>query len=255
VVEDFLAVATDELAAFERGVHRNVQTNEVGRAAVLASGFAHIAGVHGLPIDQLEIGSSAGLLSHWDRFHYDTGDSRLGPVDSAVAFGPRWWSGRTPTLRPVEVIHRRASDIGPIDVLADEGRLTAMSFVWPDQRQRFDRLRAAIDIAAADPLTVEQADAGVWLSRELGDAPRPGRTTVVFHSIVWQYLPTATRDAVRASIRDAGARATAASPLAWLRMEPATRAHADLRLTTYPGGVEQVLALVGYHGADVRWTA
>ena len=75
----------------------------------------------------------------------------------------------------------------------------------------------------------------------------------MFHSIVWQYLPRPTRHAVRAALRLAGERAASSVPLCWLRMEPATPVHADLRATTWPGGEELVLAHVGYHGADVRW--
>ena len=47
VVDDFLAVVADHLDEFHAGMRRNVQTNEVGRAAVLASGFATIAHRHG----------------------------------------------------------------------------------------------------------------------------------------------------------------------------------------------------------------
>ena len=91
-------------------------------------------------------------------------------------------------------------------------------------------------IARAHPLVVDTADAGDWLAERLAvDAPE-GVATVVFHSIVWQYLPAATKDAVRAALHDAGARADGDRPLHWLRMEPATREHADLRLTTWGRG-------------------
>ena len=75
----------------------------------------------------------------------------------------------------------------------------------------------------------------------------------MFHTIVWQYLTKDDRDALRAHLHDAGQRATAAAPLAWLRMEPAG-AVADLRLTVWPGGQEEVLATAGYHGTDITPT-
>ena len=77
---------------------------------------------------------------------------------------------------------------------------------------------------------------------------------MVVHSIVWQYVSKETRDRMRAALRRAGARATAAAPVAWLRMEPAGPL-ADLRLSWWPGDAEEVLGHGGYHGRPVRWGA
>lgn len=255
---DFLDIAAAHRDEFVAGLQRNVQTNEVGRAPVLASGLAWIAARHRLPIDQLEIGSSAGLLSRWDHYAYDTGraNGTLGDPASAVRFGPQWWTTAAPDLsvRPT-VVRRRACDISPIDISSESGRATMLSFVWPDQIDRIDRMRAAFSVAATVALHVDAGDAGEWLTTQLAGGPATGAVTVVFHSIVWQYLPTGTRDAVRQALATAGAVATASNPLCWLRMEPVTREHADLRLTTWPGGDEIHLADVGYHGADIRWFA
>ena len=155
----FLDTAAADVAAFVAGLRRNVQTNEVGRAAVLASGFNWIAARTGLPIDQLEVGSSAGLLSRWDRFAYDTGVSRCGDQTSAVRFGPEWWLG-DPAHRPdlaagATVVRRRASDISPIDVDTADGRTTMASFVWPDQLERIHRLRAAMSVATSVALHLD----------------------------------------------------------------------------------------------------
>ena len=111
-------------------------------------------------------------------------------------------------------------------------------------------LADALEIAARHPPTVDRADAGEWLAARLPEA-QPGVGTIVHHSIVWQYLGQPTRDALRAAIRTAGDAATADAPLAWMRMEPAGRV-TDLRITTWPGGRQQVLAHGGYHGQGVR---
>ena len=208
----------------------------------------------GLPLDIYEIGSSAGLLSRWDRYHYATGHSQLGDPTSTLRFDAAWWTHPAPPLRgEIRIAQRRGSDIAPIDPSTPQGRLTMMSFVWPDHLERLARLKAALDIAARFPVTIDQADAGDWLTHHLASAPRAGVATVVFHSIVWQYLPRPTRDRVRGALYAAAARAHQGAPLFWLRMEPATAAFADVRLTTWPGGSEEVLAEVGYHGADIRW--
>ncbi len=252
----FLEIVQRERETFARGLRRNVQTNEVGRAAVLASGFALIARRHRPELDVLEIGSSAGLLSRWDRYFYDTGRSRLGDATSPLQFDASWWTDRVPQLgSDIDVVRRRASDVSPIDVSTHDGRLMMLSFVWPDQSERVERLRAALEVAQQYPLTVESADAGQWLADQFESGLHPDRATVVFHSIVWQYLSEATRTTLRDALFSAGGRATADTPLLWMRMEPATAAFADLRLTTWPGGLEEVLAEVGYHGAGVRWLA
>jgi hypothetical protein len=66
-----------------------------------------------------------------------------------------------------------------------------------------------------------------------------------------QYVDPAERDRVAAVLEKAGARASAAAPLARLALEPGGEL-ADLRLTVWPGGEERLLAQAGYHGEPVR---
>jgi hypothetical protein len=92
-----------------------------------------------------------------------------------------------------------------------------------------------------------------WARGQLADPPS-GCATVVFHSIVEEYLGGAVRRDLHAAIAEAGARATARTPLAWLRLEPVTalREHA-VTLTTWPGGRARELARCGAHGDGVVW--
>jgi len=218
--------------------------------------LSHVALATGLPLRTMEIGASAGLLSRLPWYHVDTGTARCGPPFAPVAFGPEWCAHPPAALvGQLAVDTQSACDISPIDPTTVEGRLRIQSFVWPDQLERMVRLRAALAVAAEHPLRVDAADAGTWLHQQLAGPLPSGVATVVFHSIVWQYLPPATRDAVRAALAGAGSTATASAPLAWVRMEPATATHADVRLTQWPGGQETMLAEVGYHGHDLRWLA
>ena len=84
---------------------------------------------------------------------------------------------------------RRGCDRDPIDATADGAALTLLSYVWPGQDARFDTLRAALDIAAAFPVTVDRADAVEWVPAQLAE-PHAGLATVVMHSVFWQYLST-----------------------------------------------------------------
>ncbi len=109
---------------------------------------------------------------------------------------------------------------------------------------------AALDAAAAVPAPVDRVPAAAWIAERLAE-PGDGVATVVFHSIVMQYLSDEERAAFEATVEEAGRAATEAAPLAWLRMEAAGN-HADVRLTTWPGGEERHLARAGYHGTPVE---
>jgi len=90
--------------------------------------------------------------------------------------------------------------------------------LWPDQAERLERLRGALEVARRVPATVERADAAAWLEERLAD-PLSGAATVVFHSIVFFYLDAASRARVRGLMAEAGERATPGAPVAWLFLE------------------------------------
>jgi len=247
----FLAAVAVHRPEVETAMTRGVQTNEVGRAAVLAPGFALVARRAHRPLRLLEVGSSAGLLLRWDRYRYVAGGAELGDPASPLVFDDVWVDPPPDLSGPVTVAERRGCDVAPIDAVSEDGRLTLLSFVWPDQAARFRRLRTALDLARSAPVTIDRADAGAWVEEQLAES-RAGVATVVFHSIVLQYLPVESRHRMRDALHAAGTQATDAAPLAWLRMEPAGES-ADLRLTWWPGGGEEVLATAGYHGGAIRW--
>lgn len=101
---------------------------------------------------------------------------------------------------------------------------------------------------------MERADAVAFLARRLDDRI-PGSVFVLFHSIMWQYMPAQAQADVAALLAGAGSSATSSTPIAWLRMEPDdTRdPHAMLTLTTWPGGSTRKLARCDYHGRWIEW--
>jgi hypothetical protein len=232
-------------------MERSVQTNEVGRSAALVGGFLLVARETGLPLRIREIGSSAGLNLRWDRYRYEAGDAAWGDPRSPVRFAGVFEDPPPPLDVEARVADRRGCDRAPIDPASEDGRLTLLSYTWPDQRARFELLRAALDVAREAPAAIDRADAVDWLRAQLAE-PHPGAATVVFHSIVMQYLSEDAREAVRAAIEEAGSRASADAPLAWLRMEPHAE-YAHVQLTLWPAGEERLLAEAGYHGRPVRW--
>lgn len=247
----FRALLAERRADLRVLLEHGVQTNEVGRAAALAPGFLTVARETGLPLRILEMGTSAGLNLRWDRFRYETAENAWGDAASPVVLRDAWETPVPPFATAATVAERAGCDPSPVDPTTDEGRLTLMSYVWPDQRERFALLSGAIEVARRVPADVERASAVDWLPRRLA-AARPGVVTVVFHSIAIAYLDRPAREQALGAIADAGARATGDAPVAWLRMEPGGE-QAEVRLTVWPGGDERLVATTGFHGRGVRW--
>ncbi|MCW2776933.1 MAG: hypothetical protein JWN17_658 [Frankiales bacterium] len=235
-------------------VRRPVQTNEVGRSAVLLGGLALLSG-DGLPVRLLEVGASAGLNLLADRFALRVDGVVRGSADSPVLLEEPW-QGDLPPEVPVDVVERRGCDPQPLDPRTTQGRLTLTSYVWADQRARLERLRGALALAEQTAFEVDPLPGSAFLARELA-APRPGVCTVVWHSVVWQYLSVQERTAVDDVVASAGTRATAEAPLARLTLEPERVGDAEFRFRvtaqTWPGGDSRVLADAEGHGPPVVW--
>jgi hypothetical protein len=237
---------------------RPPQTNEVARSAALASGMLTIARETRLPLRLREIGSSGGLNLRPDAYWYEQDGNGWGTATSPVRFVDLWPDGAPPFVPGATIIDRRGCDRDPIDASADGGALTLLSYIWPDPESRFTRARAAIEIARGMPVAIDRADAVDWLGAQLAE-PARGSATVVFHSIVWQYLGDEAQAGIRAALDAAGRRATPDAPLAWLRLEPhpETYAPAQLHLTLWDGRVAEpaprLLATTGFHGGAITW--
>jgi hypothetical protein len=246
-----LDAQADRVTAFMR---HEPQTNEVRRSAVLLPGFLTIAAEIGLPLRLLELGASAGLNQLWDRRHYRLGGvGEWGPTDAAVTIDAAWRGPPPPLGAPVAISSRAACDRAPVDLADPAARRRLKAFVWPDQIDRLARLDAAITETLAADVKVERADAVAFTRRH--GAPAAGVATVVFHSVFFQYMPPASQATLIEALAGFGETAIAAAPLAWLRMEPSAAINGimELRLTSWPGGEERLLATAHPHGAWVEW--
>ena len=221
----------------------------------MIGGFLTVARESGLPLRVREIGASAGLNLHFDRYRYEQGDAAFGPQDSPVRFRDHWLQGVPPFDAPLRVDSRRGCDLEPIDPTTEEGRIELLGFIFPDQLPRYELLREALEVARGFPAEVDREGIDTWIARELSDLPE-GRATVVFHSLVWIYLTEEVRAAAREAIDSAAAAATETAPFSWLRYElgPDLKA-CELRLTSWPGGEERLLGTGDVHLAPVTWLA
>ncbi|MET4633220.1 DUF2332 domain-containing protein [Kaistia defluvii] len=229
------------------------QTNEVARSSVLIGSALLLASEFGLPLDWHEIGASMGLNLGFDRYRYEFGSDRWGAADSPVLIHSEWRGVNPDTTAPVELRSRAGCDLNPLDPGLPADRERLLAYVWADQTERLARASAALDVAAAAPWRVEKADAAAWVARHFSAPPRPGAARVLAHTIVWQYLPETTRQAIMQTMQDAGERATPEAPVAWLRMEADGRDTAGVRLRVWPGGTDLEIARADFHGRFVEW--
>lgn len=255
----FIATVEASQEELVAALGRSVQTNEVARSAALLPGYLALSRTTGLPLRVIEIGTSAGLNLRWDLYRYEggAGGSAWGDPTSAVRFADRYVEPLPDLDVPASVVERRGCDANPLDPSTPDDRLTLRSFVWPDQVERLGHLDAALRLAAAVPVPLDRtATPQTWID-ELLSVPVDGVATVVVHSIVWQYLPGEARRHIRRSLESAGTAASRTAPLAWLRMEPGAdpTKSAEVRLTSWPGGSDELLARAGYHGHPVRMHA
>jgi hypothetical protein len=256
----FRDLCATEPDAVREWLDRPPQTNEVGRAAALLAGLLEVARRRGRaqPVRLVEIGSSGGLNLLADRFAYvdDTGRVHGDPTSPVRLDGA--WTGPGPWTHDVpwpEVVERVGSDVRPVEVSTTAGRLALTAYVWPDMPARLERLRGALRLAGETPVEVRRRTAReVVEGVELVD----GTVTVLWHSVMWQYLDPTEQDAVRARVEALGAAATEHTGFAHVVLEPRRRTPEEdhafwLVVRAWPGGDERYVARSRGHGVPVDW--
>ncbi|SFR76389.1 hypothetical protein SAMN05428970_2059 [Agromyces sp. CF514] len=178
------------------------QTNEAARCALHLPALATIPG----PIALIEVGASAGLCLYPDRYSYRyTEHRRLDPVDgpSPVVLDCVVRGGTpapVPSRMP-EVVWRAGIDLNPLDVRSEADVAWLDALIWPEHDERRARLRAAADIAAADPPRLVAGDLNERLAALAATAPVDA-TLVVFHTAVLMYLDDDGRERFARQVRE-----------------------------------------------------
>ena len=244
---------------------RHVQTNEVGRCALLLPAFALIGA--DAPLAHLDVGASAGLNLLLPSFsvRYDGGEP-IGPRDATVGLSCDT-RGDPPlaldSLRLPDITGRCGIDARPIDVTDPAEARWLEACCWPDQADRFRRLRAAIELAQHDPPELLAGDAVESVGPAIERMATRGHPVV---TTTWalNYLGADRR----ARFVDELDRLGAATDLSWVFAEspaltPELPHSQDLRddhltelsLVTWRGGVKTVrsLAETHPHGYWIHW--
>lgn len=230
------------------------QTNEVARSAVILGGMLHVANITKFPLEIYEIGASAGLNLSFDAYRYDLGSGLAwGPTKAPLTVTSEWRGQAPPLDAPLKVLSRQGCDLHPINATNADDRKRLMSYIWADQPHRLQRTEAALDFAAAQHLVVDKADAVDWVATKLAAPQAAGTTRVLFHTIVWDYVPAASKARIDGLLNKAAAAATSQRPFARLTVEnDGTPGSAHVWLSLWPGKTV-TLGRADYHGRWADW--
>ena len=250
----FRRLVAEQREPVREWLDRAPQTNEVGRATALYGALLQLP--WDLPVRLFEVGTSAGLNLRADRFGYvDDAGTEFGDPDSPVRLRPAWTGRRLRAEVRPRVVERAGCDLHPVDPTTTEGRTVLTAYVWPDQEARHERLRSALALAARVPAEVRRETAAAFVRRL---EPAEGATTVLWHSVMWQYLSPEEQGEVTRRIEQLGSLATQQRPFVHVRAEPSRRApgapHEFLvRMRAWPGGDDLLLGSTAAHGLPTVW--
>ena len=229
------------------------QTNEPARAAYIMAGLMVAVARYPMPIDLLEIGSSAGLVLNLNRYRYELGGVEAGEPTSPLLLAPQW-NGAAPPESTVTLIAQRGVDRNPIYLSSPEAAEKLIAYIWPDQPERIERAEQAIALARAFPPPIIAGEAADWIEVQLAAPQAEGVMRIVFHTITLQYLPDDQKQRFHAAIAAAAEHATEERPFGWLSYEfDEPRKAFELRLKLWPSGEDIHLADGHPHGVSVDW--
>lgn len=105
--------------------------------------------------------------------------------------------GRAPFQKPCrafstlpQIVWRAGLDLNPLNAGNPDEAAWLEKLIWPEQEERRNRLRLALDIVAEEKPTIVQGDLlGPEFEALCGQAPQDA-TLVVFHTAVLAYVPS-----------------------------------------------------------------
>ena len=180
---------------------RLVQTNVVRRTTCLLPIFALIAREAGnLPLSLIEIGTSAGLNLHWDRYHhryeYPSGQHMEWGDESAPLHLSTQVRGTVPlpTLsKDLRIGWRTGIDLSPIDVTDADAMRWLRALVFPEHLDRHREIEAAARITREHPVPIVAGDALAHLPALLSQAPADSRICLYASMVLNQFTPEARK--------------------------------------------------------------
>lgn len=194
------------------------QTNEVLRGAQLLPAFGWVQATTRRPLGLIEIGPSAGLLLHADRYDY-----RYEFPDGTVLEGGEASADGVPALhcpihgactpgqlapfvtKPLRVSSRVGLDLNPLSPTDPDACAWLRALVWPEHHERRARLEAALEHAARRPVRLRKGDA-VRILADAVDSVADNAIPCVFVSNSLPHWSPEGREELVRLVRELGAR-------------------------------------------------
>jgi len=236
---------------------RTVQTNEVGRSAVLLPAYGVVARLAGdQPLAIIDLGTSAGLNLLWDRYSYDYGTGRIyGDTNSPVRIGCELKGDvRPPIPDSLPLVASRVGlDLNPPDLTDEDSILWLRALVYADDAVRTEQLHQAVEIARATPPLIVRGDAVETLPAELDRIPGDGAVCLVHSHVLYQFQPAAIERLVGLLDEWGRKRPIFRISMEWLPGNP----HPRMELFTHSAGGHTSEHLANYHahGTWLEWLA
>lgn len=186
-------------AIVSRVAHRKTQTNEPGRCAAIRPALSRVASMTSWPVALVELGASAGLLLHLDRYRYRYGHGQpdVGPPGAAVVIDSEV-RGTAPPRGDLPTITRRLGiDLNPLFPADEADARWLRACVWPDDVDRMSRLDAALRTAQEhDDVELLRGNVVTDLPPVVADVP-DDMVVCVIHSAALAYLDEQDRATVQ----------------------------------------------------------
>jgi hypothetical protein len=233
----------------------SVQTNEVGRCAVLVPAFDLVAAqTRRQPLTMIEIGSSAGLTLLWDHYHYRYRDDlECGDTNSPVKIECSLRGEMRPPIpeRLPKITSRTGIDLSPIDLNNAENVQWLRALVWPDNQKRARQLEPAIRLVRQAPPRIITGNALDILPNLIDKVPEK-TPLCVYHSFTLTLASGEPREKLHSLLT----RISENRDLFLVWIEWATDSETPLLgLANFSEGIktERILARCHSHGEWLEW--
>ncbi len=258
VFQDFV---TAHLNAIQKLMEtRLVQTNIARRTTCLLPLFGLLARESGnRPLSLIEMGTSAGLNLHWDRYHhryeFATGEVReWGDASSPVHLSTevRGSAPLPPFPADLRVGWRAGIDINPIDVNDTDAMRWLRALIFPEHLDRHHTLEAAARVARAHPAPITAGDVLEHLPAVLSQAPEDSPICVYATMVLYQLTPKARRTLWELLTEFSHSR-----PVSVIVMDGVPEGWSQLLIRDFKSGsyTKRTLADAHAHGRWLEWHA
>lgn len=231
---------------------RLVQTNEVRRCALLLPAVAEVAKEVQSEIALVDVGTSSGLNLLLDQYFYQYSDgTTIGKTDSRLKISCTVQNGKLKLDQLPKIGKRIGVDLNPIDLKDSDEVLWTLSLVWPDQVERVERLKSAIQVLNQHPVELRKGDGTVVLPKLTTEIPQ-NMAICVMHSFTLNQFSAEARNAFENLLCElSNQRDIWRISLEWLGTESP-----QMNLDHYSTGKlaqRKTLAICHQHGEWINW--